>query len=238
MRIDLQQAYILHARPYRDTSLMLDLLTPDYGKVTVVARGVRKSKSPKRQLLNPFNRLLVTWQGQGGVKLLTAFEEDGLSLHLQSNFLYAGFYLNELLVKLLPELDPHDDLYQTYQHSLVALQREEDLEPILRSFEFRLLDVLGYGLNFCVDCRSGLPIEKDQLYECKVQEGFFMADEWTQAEHCLRGEWMLSIDKGDYAERDVRRAAKYLTRRLIKPLLGRQVLHSRALFVPPTNPSQ
>lgn len=230
MRVDLQPAYILHARPYRDTSLLIDLLTPDFGRVTAVARGVRKTKTPKRQLLNPFSRLLVCWQGKTDMKLLTSFESDNHFLTLTANHLYSGFYLNELLVRLLPEMDRHNGLYFAYEQSLLALQRCEDIEPLLREFEFRLLGELGYGLDFCVDTRNECEIHPQGLYECHVQEGFFSAAPDIPEQFLLKGEWLLAIAQGDYSLPATRLAAKHLTRRMLKPLLGSRPLNSRALF--------
>lgn len=231
MRVDLQPAYILHTRPYRDTSLLIDLLTPEFGRVTAVARGVRKNKTPKRQLLNPFSRLLVCWQGKTDMKLLTSFESDNHFLSLTANHLYSGFYLNELLVRLLPEMDAHNGLYYAYEQSLNALQRGDAIEPLLRAFEFRLLDDLGYGLDFTLDARDHCAITPSGLYECHVQEGFFSAGQDIPEQFLLRGEWLLAIAEGDYSNPATRLVAKQLARRLLKPLLGSRPLNSRELFV-------
>lgn len=233
MRVDLQPAYILHARPYRDTSLLIDLLTPDFGRVTAIARGVRKNKTPKRQLLNPFSRLLVSWQGKTDMKLLTNFEADNHFLTLTANHLYSGFYLNELLVRLLPEVDAHNGLYFAYEECLDVLQAGAEIEPLLREFEFRLLAELGYGLDFTSDARNHCAIDAAGLYECHVQEGFFSAGLDIPAQYLLRGEWLLAIAAGDYSQPAVRLAAKQLTRRMLRPLLGGRPLNSRALFVQP-----
>ncbi|OZY86159.1 DNA repair protein RecO [Cellvibrio mixtus] len=231
MRVDLQPAYILHTRPYRDTSLLIDFLTPDHGRVTAVARGVRKTKTPKRQLLNPFSRLLVSWQGKTDMKLLTNFESDNHFLSLTANHLYSGFYLNELLVRLLPEMDSHNGIYHAYEQSLNALQAGEDIEPLLRVFEFRLLIELGYGLDFTQDARNHCAIVPDGFYECHIQEGFFSAAPNLPEQFLLKGECLLAIDCGDYSLPATRLAAKQLARRLLKPLLGSRPLNSRELFV-------
>lgn len=232
MRVDLQPAYILHARPYRDTSLLIDLLTPDFGRVTAVARGVRKNKTPKRQLLNPFSRLLVSWQGKTDMKLLTSFESDNRFLSLAANHLYSGFYLNELLVRLLPEMDSHNGIYHAYEQSLDALQAQADIEPLLREFELRLLAELGYGLDFTQDARNDCVIVPQGFYECHIQEGFYSAAPDIPEHYLLKGESLLAISRGDYSSPITRLAAKQLTRRLLKPLLGHRPLKSRELFIP------
>lgn len=231
MRVDLQPAYILHTRPYRDTSLLVDLLTPDFGRVTAVARGVRKNKTPKRQLLNPFSRLLVCWQGKTDMKLLTSFEADNHFLSLTANHLYSGFYLNELLVRLLPEMDSHNGIYYAYEQSLDALQAQADIEPLLRAFEFRLLAELGYGLDFTQDARTGCAIVPQGFYECHHQEGFFSAAPDMPEHVLIKGEALLAIERGDYTDPETRLQAKQLARRLLRPLLGSRPLNSRELFV-------
>jgi DNA repair protein RecO (recombination protein O) len=231
MRVDLQPAYILHTRPYRDTSLLIDLLTPDFGRVTAIARGVRKVKTPKRQLLNPFSRLLVCWQGKTDMKLLTSFEADNHFLTLKGNYLYSGFYLNELLVRLLPEMDRHNGLFFAYEESLKALQHEVEIEPLLRGFEFRLLEELGYALDFTQDVRSGQSIIAEGFYECHIQEGFFAAAPDSPEQLLLKGESLLAIAAGDYSLPATRQAAKKLSRRVLRPLLGSKPLHSRELFI-------
>ena len=231
MRVDLQPAYILHARPYRDTSLLIDFLTPDFGRVTAVARGVRKNKTPKRQLLNPFSRLLICWQGKTDMKLLTSFESDNHFLTLTANHLYSGFYLNELLVRLLPEMDRHNGLYFAYEQCLDSLCQQCDIEPLLREFEFRLLAELGYGLDFGVDVRNHCEVNAQAYYECHVQEGFFLAGDDVPEQYLLKGEWLLAIAAGDYSDPSTRLAAKHLSRRMLKPLLGSRPLNSRQLFV-------
>ena len=231
MRVDLQPAYILHTRPYRDTSLLIDFLTPDFGRVTAVARGVRKVKTLKRQLLNPFSRLLICWQGKTDMKLLTSFESDNHFLTLTANHLYSGFYLNELLVRLLPEMDRHNGLYFAYEHSLNSLSQGADIEPLLREFEFRLLVELGYGLDFSVDVRNECQINAQAFYECHVQEGFFLAAPDIPEQFLLKGECLLAIAAGDYSNPATRLAAKKLSRQLLRPLLGSRPLNSRQLFM-------
>lgn len=230
MRVDLQPAYILHTRPYRDTSLLIDFLTPDYGRVTAVARGVRKVKTPKRQLLNPFNRLLVSWQGKTDMKLLTNFESDNYFLPLKGKYLYSAFYVNELLVRLLPEMDRHNGLFFAYEQSLAALQQELDIEPLLRGFELRLLGELGYAVDFTMDVRNGCAINPSGFYECHPQEGFYAAAPDVPEAYVLKGEWILAIAAGDYSAPATRVAAKLLLRRMLRPLLGSKPLHSRTLF--------
>lgn len=231
MRVELQPAYILHTRPYRDTSLIVDFLTLEFGRVSAVARGVRQRKGNKRQLLSPFSRLLVSWQGRTDLKLLTSFESDHHYVQLHGNYLYSGFYLNELLVRLLPEMDSHNALFLDYEVSLRALSNAEALEPLLRRFEFHLLAELGYAVDFTHDARSYLPIDPAGIYVCDIHEGFFAALPATPAQQLIKGECLLAIAADDYCDAETRIIAKRLTRMMLKPLLGARPLKSRELFM-------
>ncbi|GGY65055.1 DNA repair protein RecO [Cellvibrio zantedeschiae] len=231
MSVELQPAYILHTRPYRDTSMLVDFFTPAYGRITAVARGVRSRKAPKRNLLNPFTRLLISFQGKTDLKLLTHFEAEGAHFALTAKHLFSGFYLNELLVRLLPELDAHPEIYSLYEQSLQALNAQQELEPILRYFEFQLLNELGYGIHFDADAKTGETISESCHYYLDTTLGFYVAevDEATKP-HSFSGEHLLAIAAQDFSRTDVRHTAKRISRMLLKPLLGTKPLMSRELF--------
>ncbi len=230
LRVEDQRAYVLHLRPYRDTSAIVDLLTPDYGRVSMVARGVRKNKTPKRQLLNPFHELLVSFQGDGELKLLTQFESANLCYRLTANYLYSAFYLNELLVRLLPEMDPHNQLFDLYEMSLQELNQQQEIEPILRRFEFNLLQELGYAISFTQAANHIDAINPSHFYACDLQQGFFEVTNPDEYSLVVKGEDILAIEQNDYRLISTRRSAKLLSRFLLKPLLGNRPLKSRELF--------
>ena len=230
MSAELQPAYILHTRPYRDTSMLVDFLTPQFGRITAVARGVRSRKTPKRNLLNPFTRLLISFQGKTDLKLLTQFEAEGAHFALTAKHLFSGFYLNELLVRLLPELDAHPDVYDLYEHALHALSAGQDLEPILRNFELRLLNELGYGIDFVLDINSTEMISNRFDYCLDPLRGFYRAGSDIPDHSCLSGEHINAIAQGDFYLPEVKQTAKRITRILLKPLLGNKPLMSRELF--------
>lgn len=231
MQAELEPAYILHTRPYRDTSMLVDFLTPQFGRFTAVARGVRSRKTPKRNLLNPFTCLLISFQGKADLKLLTHFEAGSASFNLIEKYLYSGFYLNELLVRLLPALDAHKDIFYFYQEALKCLSGRQDIETVLRKFEICLLASLGYAIDFQADAQSGLAITGEQFYCLDVQQGFFLADANTPLSYQIYGEHILAIAGQNYQEIAVRQTAKRITRLLLKPLLGSKPLVSRELFV-------
>jgi DNA repair protein RecO (recombination protein O) len=230
MHIELQPAYVLHTRPYRDTSMLVDFITPEFGRVTAVARGVRSRKTPKRNLLNPFTRLLISFQGKTDLKLLTHFEGEGAHFALVAKYLFSGFYLNELLVRLLPELDSHPGIYGFYEKSLQALTAQQDLEPVLRHFELQLLADLGYGIDFSCDSKTGKSIALDSQYCLDPQSGFYLAHGETPQNIQFPGQHIYAIAQRELSETDVKQTAKRITRILLKPLLGNKPLMSRELF--------
>ena len=230
MHIELQPAYVLHTRPYRDTSMLVDFITPQFGRITAVARGVRSRKTPKRNLLNPFTRLLISFQGKTDLKLLTHFEADGAHFSLVATYLFSGFYLNELLVRLLPEFDAHPATYDLYEKSLQALTLQKDLEPVLRGFELQLLAELGYEINFASDSLSGKSITNEVNYCLDTQAGFYPAPFGTPTNMQFPGQHISAIAQGELSDADVKLTAKRITRILLKPLLGSKPLMSRELF--------
>lgn len=230
MLVELQPAYILHTRPYRDTSLLVDTLTRDFGRITLVARGVRSKKSNKKHLYNPFTKLLISFQGKSDLKLLTQIETVSIALPLQGTYLFSGFYVNELLVRLLPEHDPHDDMFLVYEQTLVCLANREPLEPLLRMFEFSLFERLGYQIPFDVDCRTGEMVNSFGLYHLNLGQGFYAIDPIENQGLGFTGTHLLAIHQRDFTQPDVLQTAKRITRMLLKPLLGRHPLKSRELF--------
>lgn len=230
MTVELQPAYILHTRPYRDTSMLVDFLTPEFGRITAVARGVRSRKTPKRNLLNTFTRLLISFQGKTDLKLLTHFEADGEHFTLTAKHLFSGFYLNELLVRLLPEFDAHPDIYALYEYSLQQLRAQHDLEPILRHAELQLLHELGYAIDFAADAKTGELISPGAYYCLDVAQGFYLAHADVPANFQFSGLHICAIAQRDFVLPEVKQTAKRITRILLKPLLGNKPLTSRELF--------
>jgi DNA repair protein RecO (recombination protein O) len=231
MRAELQPAFILHTRPYRDTSLLVDLLSKDFGCITLVAKGARKPKQHQRNLLQPFLPILVSWQGKSQLKTLISVEASSQRIELQEKFLYSAMYLNELLSYLLPPDDPIADIYDAYQTTLSRLQQKDDLEPCLREFEFLLLAELGYGLDFSCEATSGEVIEPGRRYGLVLDEGFILES------HCQEnipayylGEHLISIAKGEYHDNEVSRTAKHIIRAALQPHLRGKQLKSRELF--------
>ena len=150
-RYELEPAFVLHHRPYRDTSRILDVLTEQQGRLTLFARGARGPKSKLAPVLMPFRPLLVSWRGSGEAAQLTAAESSGEVSDLPAASLMSAFYLNELVIRLTTRHDPQPQLFADYAATLARLRLGQPLEPVLRIFEKRLLGALGYGLELDVD---------------------------------------------------------------------------------------
>jgi len=225
-RIADEPAYVLHARAYRETSSIIDLLTLRHGRVSVVARGVRRSRKTGQP--HPFGRLTIGCSGRGQLLTLTGF--DSLSHRwLTGDALYAGLYLNELLLRLLRDEDPHPRLFEGYERTLDGLMAG-DAEPVLRLFERLVLKECGYEVTFGFDAESGDAIEAGSSYRFVPDVGFRAVGEDVDDRLVFAGSTLLAIAADDYADVAVRRAAKQIMRRALAPHLGDKPIGSRALY--------
>jgi DNA repair protein RecO (recombination protein O) len=234
-RIELQPAWVLHTRPYQNSSLLVDFLSLDFGRLRAVARGARRAGSRTRALLQPFHPLLISLAGRHELKTLTAVESSHGAMSLQGTRLFSGLYLNELLARLLLSQEAHADLYRSYQQAIIALSAERDVASTLRRFELELLETLGYGLNLEVDCRSGEPITAQGHYLFLEEEGFeriAQAGHVSSAGHVtFTGAELCALRHCDFTEAAHGRAALRLTRLALQRLLGDKPLASRELFL-------
>ena len=241
-RIQLQPAYILHQRPYRDTSALIELFTPEYGRVGVVAKGVKGSRSRWRGLLQGFQPLLVSWYIRGELGTLTTAEPQGQALTISPAFIASGFYLNEILMRLLTRHDPQEALFEGYDMTLRSISRipatstdaQQLLEVQLRSFELHLLRELGYGLILDMVVNTGKSIHADETYLYHVDRGpvLFGAGSVARDQEGIRvkGKTLLALQENDFADEEVRREAKRLLRGVLGKHLGPKPLHSRQLM--------
>ena len=174
-RVALTPGYLLHHHPWRDTSRILEVLTREHGRVTLFARGVRGPGAKLAPVLQPFQLLLLSFSGRGEAAQLTGAERAAAAVPLPQQCLLAGFYLNELLLKLTTRHDPLPELFDHYHGALEQLRAGASLEPCLRVFEKRLLEVLGYGLDLATEARTGLPLEPHAYYDFHAGIGLLPA---------------------------------------------------------------
>jgi len=215
-------AFLLHSRPFQENTLLVELLTEE-GKVPAVVYVSESKKSNKKALLQPFTPLNVTIRGQNQLKKMSKVEAAGKSYILTAEHLYSGFYLNELLVRLLPENIPCYELYLKYSDTLAALDSKAPIEVLLRQFEQALLQELGFSIDFSVVYQDNA-----QIYKYVAGEGLVPAlslDKGYPREH------LIAIEQLDIEQPAVLQTYKRLMREVFAPLLGGKPLQSRKLFI-------
>jgi DNA repair protein RecO (recombination protein O) len=232
MRFNLQPAYILHSRPYRDSSMLLEVLTAEQGRISLVARGARRKTrgGSGSALLQPFIPLLLSFSGRTELKNLNATEAAGRPLPLPGERLFSGLYLNELLVRLLHRHDPHPQLFAAYGSTLGALAAEAEIDDVLRRFEFALLGELGYGFELDIDGSSGEAVAARDWYHYHPDFGLVARGPLVDpARPAFQGADLLAIAANDFGG-TARLTAKRLLRLVLAQQLGDAPLRSRELF--------
>lgn len=170
-RVALTQGYVLHQRAWRETSRIVEVWTREHGRLGLVARGVRRPKSPFRSLLQPFTPLLLSWSQRGELGNLSGLEAAAVPAMLEGRTLMAGFYMNELLLRLLPRQDAHPGLYDWYAMTLTRLSASRQPAPALRVFEKHLLSAMGYGLILTHAGADAAPVEPAGRYRYDLDSG-------------------------------------------------------------------
>ncbi|MGH8353061.1 MAG: DNA repair protein RecO [Pseudomonas sp.] len=226
-----QPSFVLHSRPYRESSALVDFLTPQ-GRLRAVLRGARGKAG---SLARPFVPLEAEFRGRGELKNVGRLESAGIPNLLHGEALFSGLYLNELLIRLLPAEDPHPALFEHYAATLIALAAGRPLEPLLRAFEWRLLDELGYGFALATDL-AGQPVAADGLYRLLPDAGLEPVGQLQPG--LFHGAELLAMAEADWSAPGALAAAKRLMRQALAPHLGGRPLVSRELFMNLKEPSR
>ncbi|MES9876771.1 MAG: DNA repair protein RecO [Candidatus Sedimenticola sp. PURPLELP] len=225
----LQPAFILHRAPYSNSSLLLECLTPFQGRFPIIAKGANSASGKKTgNSLQPFMPLLISWSGRGDVKTLRNHDAGDKPVQLHGKALYCGFYINELLMRLVHRNDPSEILFTLYQDTIRQLAVSRDLDSLLRRFELTMLRELGYGLNLECDADTGEAIESSDIYHYEIEKGPVRTD--SRQEHTLSGKTLLGLSGDTELDREGKREAKRLLRRVISYYIGDKPLKSRELF--------
>jgi DNA repair protein RecO (recombination protein O) len=228
-RVPAQEAFVLHTYAYRESSLLVEALARGAGRMSLVARGARRPRSPTRGALMAFQPLLLSWFGKGELKTLVQAEWIGGQALLQGEALLCGFYLNELLVKLLAREDPHEELFDRYRGALGRLALGEPSAPILRAFEKALLKELGYAMMLEREANNGQAIDPSALYTYDPEQGPVALDgRWAELQ--LSGSTLLDVARNDFSDPRTLAQSKALMRMLISHRLDYQPLNSRRIF--------
>lgn len=226
-----QQAFLLHSTPYRETSLIVDLFTRDLGRVSAVAKGAKRPRSALRAVLLQFQPLNIAFSGRNELRTLIAAEWAGGTIAPVGSALLCAFYLNELLVRLLPREDAHPGLYDGYQSALASLSAGEPLDQTLRRFEWLLLRETGYAPDLGSDS-AHQPIEAARSYRWLPTSGFVAADAArNDPGQLVDGSTLRDLASGQFESINTRSQAKYLTRAILAHHLDGQALRTRQILI-------
>jgi len=231
-KVDAQPAYVLHSYPFRETSLIVEVFTRDYGRIALLARGARRPRAAIRGLLMAFQPLEIGWAGKGDVLTLMKVEWQGGQPLLNGAALFCGYYLNELLMHLLPREDAHEKLFARYGEILDDLSADPSgsvRETDLRRFEKALLQELGYGLTLDVDQAGGV-VDADALYTYQIEHGPVRLSAKDASSNAVRGQTLLDLAADDFSDPRSKLEAKQLMRRLLAHYLGGVELETRKIF--------
>jgi DNA repair protein RecO (recombination protein O) len=233
-RVADQPAFVLHSYPYRETSLIIDVLTRDHGRVALVAKGAKRPHSALRGVLQTFQPLSLRWSGRGEVRTLTGAEWVGGMLPLTGDALVCGFYVNELIVRFCAREDPHPALFHHYAVTMARLAHDEPAALVLRSFERMLLRETGYAVTFnpgSLGAREAVP-DPAAAYVFDPERGARLArandpDEWPR----IDGRTLLDMDADDYSAARTIAQSKTLMRFLLHYHLGGVPLNTRQILI-------
>jgi DNA repair protein RecO (recombination protein O) len=230
-RVQQQAAFILHYKPFRDTSQILDLISRDHGKLAVVARGSRGAKSRLKGVLRPFMPLSMSWVIKSDLGTLTGAEVRGAPLSLSGDALLSGYYVNELILHFLHRHDPQPEIFDAYARTIEALaETGAAVAPILRQFEMALLRHSGYALNLDYESGSSNSLAAEQHYEYRMEQGP-VAVSRDEGPLVFKGQILAAIAAEQFGEQAVLRAANRLMREVISFHLGGKELKSRKVLL-------
>jgi DNA repair protein RecO (recombination protein O) len=231
-KVDGQPAYVLHSYPFRETSLIVEVFSRDFGRMALLARGARRPRSAIRGLLMAFQPIEIGWAGKGEVLTLMKAEWQGGQPLLSGEALFCGYYLNELLMHLLPREDAHEQLFAHYAQMLLRLAADPSdkvREADLRCFEKALLQELGYGLTLNHDS-AGNPIVPEAFYTYRMEQGPVRLEHDEAAAQVVIGKTLLDLEAGDFSDPRSRYESKALMRTLMAYYLAGKELETRKIF--------
>jgi DNA repair protein RecO (recombination protein O) len=228
-RAENEAGFVLHTYPYKETSLIVEVFARRFGRVALLARGARRPRSAMRGVLLSFHPLRLSWSASAELGNLIGAEWAGALQPLAGQGLMCGFYLNELVLRLLPRDDPHERLFDAYAQSLQQLSRAEPYPAVLRGFEKRLLAELGYAPLLDRDS-ADRPVDPAGLYVYEPDRGPLPVNGARSGELVVRGRTLLDVAADDYSRPETREEARVLMRALIGERLHGQVLHTRTVL--------
>ncbi|HQT80888.1 MAG: DNA repair protein RecO [Ferrovum sp. 37-45-19] len=229
-QINDQMAFVLHAVPWRETSQIVEVFSINHGRIPLVAKGSKRPRSPIRGLLMPFQPLKLSWSGNNELRTLRNAEWLGGISQLSAQYIYCGFYLNELLIKLLPRDDPHQYLFEKYYETVKALSNKDDIEPLLRSFEYSLLQELGFSPSLTHDGNCHTPIDKEKAYVFDTEKGMIESQSFNESKVQFQGKTLLDLNRSDFSDTKTLIESKILMRLLLNQCLADNDLQTRRIL--------
>jgi len=228
-RADHEAGFVLHTYAYKETSLIVEAFTRKFGRVSLLARGARRPRSAMRGVLLSFQALSLSWSASTELGNLSGAEWSAALRPLRGRGLMCGFYLNELLLRLLAREDPHEALFDYYDAALLRLAAGTDLASILRNFEKRMLAELGYAPVLERDAASQ-PIDPAARYVYEPERGPMLLKNSISRDSSVSGQTLLDVAADDYGRAETRDEARTLMRSLITQRLHGQELHTRMIL--------
>lgn len=228
----LTSAFVLHSRPYKNTSAIVKFFTYDCGVLSAVVRGVKGRRAKNAPLIQPFHPVQISWKGRSDLKSIITIEDAGKASFLKGEHLLSALYVNELMVRLLQEGEPLYLLFGSYCEVLSQLEGGGEIECVLRKFERHLLDQLGYGVSYSEDARSGEKLDAGVHYVFVRNEGFVLENGAAgRSSFVFQGDAILAMGVDDYSQAQTRSMAKRVMRESLAIHLGDKPLNSRQLFL-------
>lgn len=227
MRVQLEQAYCMHARRYRESSRIVEILTPEHGLVSCLAHSSKKKNSSVDLLFTP---LLISWSGKGELFTLTHVESVEVKQVTSPAVSIMGMYLNELILKLVPKSSPSKEIFELYENVIRLLENGDSQEKILRLFEIELLELVGHGLSLDKEVDHETPITEDEFYRYDVGLGPAKVPHENTAWNVIKGSTLIGLQSPLSMNASCLSEAKRLMRGVINWHLDGRLLHSREIL--------
>ena len=227
-RVELEPAFVLHTRPYRETSMLVYALTKHHGIVHLISRGAKKKGN---NILQPFVKMNLSWFGRGELFTLGKAELEYSRYTREFRAHVQCFYLHELMLRLMPKLSPAPELFELYEYTLDTMIKYPLREDILRAFELQLLNIIGHPLQLKFDYRDDQKIMQEQFYRYEPDVGPSKCRENRTQWNVISGALIHALDEHDFNESNLPQAKVFLRGLLQhylqgKPLVARQLLRA------------
>ncbi len=233
MRIEQNPCFVLHSRPYRETSLIAEVFSLQEGRISLVVRGARGGgKNSRKALIQPYQKLLIGWYGRGEMGTVNKIESGSVNYPMSGRRLILGFYLNELVMRLLHRHESHADLFNAYESALASLSAGRDEQATLRIFEKRLLESVGFGLVLDHDISSLEPVDEDRVYHYRIEYGPSLATNGRDRGNsiAIHGYTLSSLKNESFNSPAALAEARKLMRGILSSMIGPRPLASRDLY--------